>query len=62
MKENDLMNRLYEFAVRAIKFLKTLPGTPEVKIIRYQLIKSSTSSGASYEEAQVGSSKADFTN
>ncbi len=33
-----------------------------MKIIRYQLTKSSTSSGANYEEAQAGSSKADFSN
>ena len=33
-----------------------------MRVIRYQLIKSSTSSGANYEEAQAGSSKADFTN
>ena len=62
MAENELTQRLFKFAVRTIKFLKTLPDSPEVKIIRYQLIKSSTSSGANYEEAQAGSSKADFTN
>ena len=62
MKENDLTRRLFDFAVRTIKFLKTFPDSPEIKIIRYQLIKSSTSSGANYEEAQAGSSKADFTN
>ncbi len=62
MKENDLTKRLFDFAARTIKFLKTLAESPEVKIIRYQLIKSSTSSGANYEEAQAASSKADFTN
>ena len=34
----------------------------ENKVIKYQLLKSSTSSGANYEEAQAGSSKADFCN
>lgn len=62
MVENDLTMRLFNFAVRTINFLKTLPESPEVKVIRYQLIKSSSSSGANYEEAQAGSSKADFTN
>ena len=62
MTENELTQRLFKFAVRTIRFLKTLPESPEVKIIRYQLIKSSSSSGANYEEAQAGSSKADFTN
>ena len=59
---NDLQNRLFDFAVRVLKFLPTLPKTPEFKVIRYQLSKSSTSSGANYEEAQAGSSKADFNN
>jgi four helix bundle protein len=62
MKKNDLSQRLFNFAVRTIIFLKTLPDSPEMKIIRYQLTKSSTSSGANYEEAQAGSSKADFSN
>jgi four helix bundle protein len=62
MKENELTQRLFKFAVRTIKFLKPLKNSPEVNVIRYQLIKSSTSTGANYEEAQAGSSKADFTN
>ena len=61
MKENELTKRLFKFAVRTIKFLKALPNTTDVKIIRYPLIKSSSSSGANYEESQAGSSKADFT-
>jgi len=59
---NDLSERLFEFAVRVIEFLKTLPYTPENKIIRVQLAKSSMSSGANYEEAQGGSSRPDFAN
>lgn len=58
----DLSERLFEFAVKIIEFLKTLPYTPENKIIRVQLAKSSMSSGANYEEAQGGSSRPDFTN
>ena len=61
-KKNDLCERLFEFAVRAIEFLKTLPYSPENGTIRKQLSKSSCSSGANYEESQSGSSKADFTN
>ena len=61
-KKNDLCERLFEFAVRVIEFLKTLPYSPENKTIRTQLSKSACSSGANYEEAQCGSSKADFTN
>ena len=58
----DLNDRLFNFAVTVLKFLPKLPQTPEFKIIRYQLAKSSTSSGANYEEAQAGSSKPDFNN
>ena len=59
---NDLNERLFNFAVRCLKFIRTLPGTAEYKVIKYQLAKSSTSSGANYEESQAGSSKADFNN
>jgi four helix bundle protein len=62
MEENDLQKRLFSFGVRMLKFLPNLPKTPEFNIIRYQLAKCSTSSGANYEEAQAGSSKADFNN
>jgi len=61
-KKNDLCERLFEFGVGAIEFLKTLPYSPENKTIRTQLSKSACSAGANYEEAQAGSSKADFTN
>ena len=62
MKENELQKRLFNFGVTVLKFLPSLPKTPEFNIIRYQLAKCSTSSGANYEEAQAGSSKADFNN
>jgi hypothetical protein len=38
-KKNDLCERLFEFAVRVIEFLKTLPYSPENKTIRTQLSK-----------------------
>ncbi len=57
---NDLQKRLFSFAVKVFSFLKTLPGSPEYSVVRYQLAKSATSSGANYEEAQAASSKADF--
>jgi len=59
---HDLNERLFQFSVRCLQFLKSLPNTPEYNVIRYQLAKSSTSSGANYEESQAGSSKADFNN
>jgi len=61
-KKNDLCDRLFEFSVKVVDFLKTLPYSPENKTFRSQLSKSACSSGANYEEAQSGSSKADFVN
>ena len=58
----NLNDRLFEFAKNVLKFLPQLPKTPEFNVIRYQLTKSATSSGANYEESQAGSSKADFNN
>ena len=60
--KNDLLNRTFLFDVAVIKFLRTLPDTSDLKIIKYQLVKAATSIGANYEEAQAGSSKADFVN
>ena len=57
-----LGKRLFDFAIRAIKYCRILPKTKEYDIIKNQLIKSSTSSGANYEEAQGASSKPDFVN
>jgi len=54
-KRNDLSKRLFQFAVQVIKFLRTLPKSTEYNKIRYQLVKSSTSAGANYDEAQSGS-------
>ncbi len=59
---NDLSERTLQFAINVIKYLRKHPNTTEYKIIKYQLIKSSSSMGANYEEAQGASSKADFTN
>ena len=61
-QKTDLSERLFEFAVKVIEFLRVLPFSPENKTIRTQLSKSACSSGANYEESQGGSSKADFSN
>ena len=62
MANNDLAQRLFKFAGSVLKLLKSFPNSPEAKVIRYQLAKSATSSGANYEESQAGSSKRDFAN
>ena len=61
MKTNELSSRLFKFAADVIKFSRKLPETNEYRVIKYQLVKSSASCGANYEEAQAGSSTADFT-
>ena len=62
MRQNDLLERTFNFAVAVLKFLRTIESLPERNLIRYQLGKSCTSVGANYEESQAGSSKADFLN
>ncbi len=52
--KNDLEERLIEFAVDSIKFLKSLPYKREYNVFRIQLSKSSTSVGANYQESQAG--------
>ena len=58
----ELSNRLLRFTIDVILLLRKFPNTQKNKIIKFQLIKSSSSSGANYEEAQGGSSRADFRN
>jgi four helix bundle protein len=60
MGENDLQERLFRFAIDVIKMLRNLKGESELMVIKPQLIKSVTSSGANYEEAQGAVSRADF--
>ena len=62
MPDKDLGKRLFDFAVKVIKYLRKIDKSIENGVIRYQLTKSSTSSSANYEEAQAASSKADFKN
>jgi four helix bundle protein len=60
--ENSLTDRLFRFAINVLKMLGTVKGGKETDVIKYQLSKSATSSGANYEESQAASSKADFIN
>ncbi|HEY9113839.1 MAG TPA: four helix bundle protein [Bacteroidales bacterium] len=62
MRQNDLSERLFRFSVRTIKYLRKIPFNDETKVLKNQLIKSSSSTCANYEESQAGSSKADFAN
>jgi four helix bundle protein len=60
--KNDLQKRLFQFAVNVIFLIRKLPKGKDYDAISYQLLKSSTSSGANYDEAQGAVSKANFSN
>ncbi len=62
MDENDLKERLFKFSIDVIRMLRDLKGGSELWVIKPQLIKSVTSAGANYEEAQGAVSRADFGN
>lgn len=58
----QLEKRTKQFAIRIIKLSSQLPSSPEGNVIRYQLVKSGTSIGANYREANRAVSRADFRN
>ncbi len=62
MGDNELSDRLFRFGVDVIIAVRNLKGGAELLIIRPQLIKAATSSGANYEEAQGAVSRPDFGN
>ncbi len=59
-KTQALLDRTFEYGVKVLKFLVTLPSNDGFRVLKYQLTKSSTSIGANYEEAQAAESKDDF--
>jgi four helix bundle protein len=62
MTQNNLSERLFNFAVEVIKLLRQLDDKEPNRLFKYQLGKSATSAGANYEESQAGVSRADFNN
>ena len=58
-KKNDLCERLLQFAVEAVLYLRTVKNTVETIDIKRQLIKASTSSGANYEESHGSPTRPD---
>ena len=57
-----LENRTKKFAIMIIKLSSSLPNSTECRIIKNQLVKSGTSVGANYREANTSRSRADFVN
>jgi four helix bundle protein len=56
----ELKSRTKDFAIRVIKLYAALPKTTEAQVLGKQLLRSGTSVGAQYREAQHAKSDADF--
>jgi len=59
-KKYDLQERTAKFGEDIIEFAKTLPETPISRPLISQVVRSGTSIGANYMEADAASSKKDF--
>ncbi|MFH0865718.1 MAG: four helix bundle protein [Bacteroidota bacterium] len=57
--KNDLCERLLQFAVDIIIYLRTVKNTIETIDSKRQLLRASSSSGANYEESQGSPTKPD---
>ena len=60
MKDNILIEKSIDFATKIIKLHSYLTNEKKESVIAKQIIRSGTSIGANINEAQYGSSKADF--
>ena len=60
MNKCDLEQRTKVFALQAIRFVSELPRSKALDVIGQQLLKSATSIGANYREANRAESRADF--
>ena len=61
VKKNDLEERLFAFSLRIVKLYQKLSKQSDVgRIFSKQLLRSGTSIGANYQEAQAGQSRKDF--
>jgi len=60
MNKEDLKLRTKQFALRAIKLVRSLPKDIPGKVLANQLMRSATSVGANYRSACRGRSKAEW--
>jgi four helix bundle protein len=60
--KEEFKKRMYGYIIRLIKFLNVLPKHSVINEIIKQLIRSGTSIGANYFEAQSASSRKDYQN
>ena len=59
-QRSDLPERTKEFALRVIRLYSALPKSTEAQILGKQVLRSGTSVGANYREANRARSKAEF--
>lgn len=60
MKQNIIVEKTFEFAVKIVKSVKKIQNEHKEYILTRQLLKAATSIGANVEEAIAGHSTADF--
>ena len=60
--KTEFKKRIYNWILKLIRLMDRLPRDNSSKIIGAQLIRSGTSIGANYIEAQAASSRKDFVN
>ncbi len=61
-QREEFKRRLYNFVLRLIRFVSTLPKDQITRVLNDQLIRSSTSVLGNYIEATASSSRKDYTN
>jgi len=59
-ERKDLKERIEEYALRIVRMYAALPKTTEAQVLGKQVLRSGTSVGANYREANRGRSKAEF--
>jgi len=60
MTPDELEERAYRFEIAVLKLCRSLPRSPEIDIVRYQLGKAATSTSANYRACRRGRSRAEF--
>ena len=60
--KTDLKTRIYQWVLDLVNYINTLPKDMAIEVLAKQLLRSGTSVGANYIEAQAGSSRKDFIN
>ena len=62
MKNQELLRRTRQFAIKVFKLVDRLPKTEASKVIIYQLLKAASSVAANYRAVNRAKSQSDFKN